>query len=325
MCIIGDQIVTDILAGNRYKIYTVLVDPLGEKDLKITGEYIIEVESRLNEGVKDSSSKEVIADLKAQIPGEKLIVGAGTVLDVKYFSRKNGDELDSNDLSQFLWDMQYWLNSSTLPIEELVIKIGLFYYTSDIEKSNVYLISTLVRKLNSNANYNLTLERLDALSKRPSLSGFKFFSEEEDESAIKGKVQIMTLHKSKGDEFEYVFMPEFSEKMLSIDVNRASLKSSTTFMEEIRGFNPKYKVKSELELKEFSAEESMRLFYVAVTRARKRLIIIPMNIAITAEPIRWIGSRLSSHIARTAIIKDKIIPGKYFNIFIKPPDIFLYK
>ena len=27
------------------------------KDLKITGEYIIEVESRLNEGVKDTSSK----------------------------------------------------------------------------------------------------------------------------------------------------------------------------------------------------------------------------------------------------------------------------
>ena len=36
MCIIGDQIVTDILAGNRYHIKTILVDPLGEKDLKIT-------------------------------------------------------------------------------------------------------------------------------------------------------------------------------------------------------------------------------------------------------------------------------------------------
>ncbi len=33
-------------------------------NLKITGEYIIEVESRLNEGVKDSSNREVIADLK---------------------------------------------------------------------------------------------------------------------------------------------------------------------------------------------------------------------------------------------------------------------
>lgn len=37
MCIIGDQIVTDVLAGNRFHIKTVLVDPLGEKDLKITG------------------------------------------------------------------------------------------------------------------------------------------------------------------------------------------------------------------------------------------------------------------------------------------------
>lgn len=36
MCIIGDQIVTDILAGKRFKINTVLVDPLGKKDLKIT-------------------------------------------------------------------------------------------------------------------------------------------------------------------------------------------------------------------------------------------------------------------------------------------------
>ncbi len=32
--------------------------------LKITGEYIIEVENRLNEGVKDSSNKDIIADLK---------------------------------------------------------------------------------------------------------------------------------------------------------------------------------------------------------------------------------------------------------------------
>ena len=34
------------------------------KKIKISGEYIIEVENRLNEGVKDTSNKEVIADLK---------------------------------------------------------------------------------------------------------------------------------------------------------------------------------------------------------------------------------------------------------------------
>ena len=37
MVMIGDQIVTDILSGNKFKIMTILVDPLGKKDLKITG------------------------------------------------------------------------------------------------------------------------------------------------------------------------------------------------------------------------------------------------------------------------------------------------
>ena len=36
MVIIGDQIVTDITAGKTFGIKTILVDPLGEKDLKIT-------------------------------------------------------------------------------------------------------------------------------------------------------------------------------------------------------------------------------------------------------------------------------------------------
>lgn len=37
MVMIGDQIITDVLAGKRFHIMTVLVDPLGKKDLKITG------------------------------------------------------------------------------------------------------------------------------------------------------------------------------------------------------------------------------------------------------------------------------------------------
>lgn len=37
MVMIGDQIMTDIVSGNRFQIMTILVDPLGKKDLKITG------------------------------------------------------------------------------------------------------------------------------------------------------------------------------------------------------------------------------------------------------------------------------------------------
>ena len=37
MVMIADQMVTDILSGNLYGVKTILVDPLGVKDLKITG------------------------------------------------------------------------------------------------------------------------------------------------------------------------------------------------------------------------------------------------------------------------------------------------
>lgn len=36
ICMIGDQIVTDIFGGNRFKSFTILVDPMAKKDLKIT-------------------------------------------------------------------------------------------------------------------------------------------------------------------------------------------------------------------------------------------------------------------------------------------------
>ena len=36
LIMIGDQLMTDILGANRYGIYTILVDPLGKKDLKVT-------------------------------------------------------------------------------------------------------------------------------------------------------------------------------------------------------------------------------------------------------------------------------------------------
>lgn len=36
ICVIGDQMITDILAGNRFRVMTVLVDPMEEIDLNAT-------------------------------------------------------------------------------------------------------------------------------------------------------------------------------------------------------------------------------------------------------------------------------------------------
>lgn len=50
MVMIGDQIVTDIASGNNFRIKTILVDPLGEKDMNIT---------KLNRKVEDFYFKKI--------------------------------------------------------------------------------------------------------------------------------------------------------------------------------------------------------------------------------------------------------------------------
>lgn len=194
----------------------------------------------------------------------------------KPFLQMSVDAMNNVGLENLYWDLIYWLSFSTLPPEEFAVKIGLHYYSSEVEKSNVYLISTLIKRLsNTYKKYSTLIERLGELAKKPNLSGFKFFSEEEksDREILEGKVQIMTLHKSKGDEFDYVFLPEMAEKNLPIGIENVSLKKNARFMEDVRELNPDYKKKSDDELKEFLLAENLRLLYVAITRAKRKLYI----------------------------------------------------
>ena len=189
------------------------------------------------------------------------------------FIQTNCDDIENPYLTQFYWDLTYWLSFPHLTPDELAIKIGLHYFSSEIEKSNVYLISTLIKRLSINyKEFPILVERLGELAKKPSLSGFKFFSEEEESSKefIAGKVQVMTMHKSKGDEFDYVFIPEMAEKNLTLDFNQIKLKSSD-FMENLKRLNPDYKHKTEFDMKQELVSENLRLLYVAITRAKKHL------------------------------------------------------
>ena len=190
------------------------------------------------------------------------------------FIELNCDDIENIHLAQFYWDITYWLSFSYLPPEEIAIKIGLHYFSSEIEKSNVYLISTLIKRLNVNNDFESLITRLGELAKKPSLSGFKFFSEEDESSKeiFAGKVQIMTMHKSKGDEFDYVFIPEMTEKSLTFDLEQIKLKSSE-FMENIRRLNPSYSGKTKTDMEYEQIAENLRLLYVAITRAKKHLYI----------------------------------------------------
>lgn len=217
----------------------------------------------------------ILAD-SYQILAEQGFYKTGYYKEIKEFSKPfiqaNLDELSNPDMTMFLWDMIYWINFPNLTPDELVLKIGLYYYTKEIDTSNVYVISAFIKRMNAQ-NFETLVNRLEDLSKKPTVSGIKFFSEEESDNLTEGKVQVMTMHKSKGDEFDYVFMPEMSENSLPLSLNGISLRKDARFTENIRELSESYKPKTDEELKKEILEENLRLMYVAITRAKRKLFV----------------------------------------------------
>ena len=193
------------------------------------------------------------------------------------FILQQEDCLPDGALSGFLWDLNYWLESSDLSVDEQALKAGMYYYTSEIEKSNIFIIALLLKRFYSQyKNMDLFLERLQELALRPVLNKFKFFAEEtmsSSQTQKKAVIQVMTYHKSKGDEFDYVFIPQLSEEFLPVDIKNIKIKSKERFIEAVKAINCKYSKKDEHSLCLMTAHENLRLFYVAVTRAKKKLFI----------------------------------------------------
>lgn len=237
--------------------------------------------------------KAIFAVLQAVLsPFENQTLGTcyDTLADLGFYKRGLGAEISKYespfitlnvdnfvyfDLEKFYWDISYFVSLCYLTPDELALKIGMNYFTSDIEKSNIYLISTLIKRICiKNNSLEYAISRLAELAKKPNLSGFKFFSEEDedDKSYLAGKIQIMTMHKSKGDEFNLVFMPEMTEKNLPLSIESISLKSSE-FIEAVKKLNPNYSAKNQLELKTEILSENLRLLYVAITRAKNKLYV----------------------------------------------------
>ena len=110
----------------------------------------------------------------------------------------------------------------------------------------------------------------------------RFDSGKDESMGGSGKgVQIMSIHKSKGLEFPVVFLPDLSKQF-----NTDDLKKPVLFHEDLqigiqyRSFDTKRVYKSQMysavaaKLKTELAAEEMRKLYVAMTRAKEKLILI---------------------------------------------------
>lgn len=191
------------------------------------------------------------------------------------------DEHNSDSLAKLHWDLNYWLENSSLPIAEFTIKAGTHYYNSEIEKSNVHITALMLKSFaNQYPILEHLLEKLAEFSQRPISSKFKFFNDEDNKRQINTtendtSIQIMTYHKSKGDEFDYVFIPELCEDMFSLPLKKENIKikSKERFIEAVKNLNPNYSKKDETQLQLFQIEENLRLLYVAITRAKRKLYL----------------------------------------------------
>ncbi|MBO7672736.1 ATP-dependent helicase [bacterium] len=196
----------------------------------------------------------------------------------KPFIQMNSDDIEDIEFARFYWEIVYWISQTSLTAEQFAIKIGLKYFNNfEIEKANAYLISTLIKRFSVNGagDIKTIVQRLDELSKRSRVSGLNFFSkeDEDDDKFFEGKVQIMTMHKSKGDEFDYVFLPELLNRQLKFSPDDIKVKSSDRFNENLRRLSPDYKPKTDNEIIKQILTENLKLMYVAITRAKKYLYL----------------------------------------------------
>lgn len=183
--------------------------------------------------------------------------------------------LGNNEYFGIFWDLKYFIRMWNLPIYEIAYKVGEFYFAKNIQNGeilaqrvNISLVSGIVSKVfNANKTFEDVVKKLNDMAKKANRTGIKLISDAEDDNNS-GAIRILTLHKSKGDEFDYVFIPEMYTDNLTFDINDIKLKENSKFIESV-----KTEPKNEAELKKEIQEENLRLAYVGVTRAKRKLYI----------------------------------------------------
>ena len=169
---------------------------------------------------------------------------------------------------QLFWDMNYFLFKNHYSIYDLVEEIGSYYFSTSNQNANISMVATIAQKIqNTQKTFEASVKKLREIQFKNNFSNIKFFATD-DKAQKASAVQIMTLHKSKGDEFDYVFIPELTQDNLCLDVNEYKLKENYKFIQKIKKYP-----KSDLDLKKEIIEENYRLIYVGITRAKNMLYL----------------------------------------------------
>ena len=211
----------------------------------------------------------------------------GSFYDSLNFAKQNLEGNLKEKIIKFLNKLDEWgKNSEFLSLAELIWKIyvdtGFFEYiglmtNGSLRQANLKMLFERAREYEKTSfkglfNFIRFIERIKITN--GDMSAAKIIGENEN------VVRIMSIHKSKGLEFPVVFLSGTSKQ-----INLSDLKSDILLHQDF-GIGPEYinyerrieypttaKEAIKIVIKEEAIAEEMRVLYVALTRAKEKLII----------------------------------------------------
>lgn len=209
-----------------------------------------------------------------------------------YINRENGDNLLQNKVKTFLDKLDTFRQEQEyLPLNEFIWKLyldtGYYSYVSlmpngILRASNLKILFEKAKQYEKTSfkglyNFISFIDKLKLSS--GDMSGAKLIGENEN------VVRIMSIHKSKGLEFPVVFLSGTSKKF-----NMQDLNNNAILLHQDLGLGPKYinydegevyntvaKEAIKIKARKEAISEEMRVLYVALTRAKEKLIITGME------------------------------------------------
>lgn len=196
--------------------------------------------------------------------------------------------------------------------ETVIKESGYLKYILD-KKENIGILNNLnsffaeVKKLNG-ADHDLSLEAFFQNLKILEEHGIGITTDNEliDRECVK----LMTAHKAKGREFEHVFLIKFVDKKWGNNAEHELIKLPENILETFRF------------LKKEKNEDERRLFYVAMTRAKKKIFITAAKEYQGIESVKMCGPAMFIFELPSPLISrmdtsssEKIFVKKYFSDF----------
>ncbi|HEX7560834.1 MAG TPA: ATP-dependent helicase, partial [Candidatus Humimicrobiaceae bacterium] len=189
-------------------------------------------------------------------------------------------------LKEFIAEMNHYIfQSFSMKLNELVSIIYEYSGLSCELKSGFN--KTVKRKIKNIELLIKISSDFESESIENNLEGFIVYlkdiarSQEEDPDSVQFKqsdaVKIMSIHASKGLEFEAVFLPMLWKNDYAARSDSGKFKIPASLRKDRKLYSQKHSFKSrekfEAEIKKLNMEEERRIFYVACSRAKKLLFL----------------------------------------------------